>query len=187
MADKQEDLILDHNYDGIEEYDNPMPGWWVWGFILTIIFAFPYWAWVHLSEGHTILDELDTAMAAASAGQTELDASHDAMVGYLDNAAVLAAGKDTFGAVCAACHTADGGGLQGLGANLCDDNYKNVAVIEEIITIVRDGVPLTAMLPQGASLKPYQIVEVSAYAASLRGTTPANPQPPYGDLIPAWK
>ena len=34
-----------HNYDGIEEYDNPLPAWWYWKFILTIIFALGYLAY----------------------------------------------------------------------------------------------------------------------------------------------
>ena len=41
-----------------------MPGWWVWGFILTIIFAFPYWAWYHMTDGHGIYAELEAGWAA---------------------------------------------------------------------------------------------------------------------------
>ena len=55
------------------------------------------------------------------------------------------------------------------------------------MTVIRDGIPGTAMPPQGAILEQYQIVEVAAFAASLRGTTPANPQPPLGEVIPDWK
>ena len=187
MVDPKEDLILDHNYDGIEEYDNPMPGWWVWGFILTVVFAFPYWGYVHLSEGHTLIDELERAEAAALANSTSLEESPEALLGYLDEPEILAAGAATFAASCSFCHMGDGGGMAGLGANLCDDNYKSVAKIEDLLTVVRDGIPGTAMPPQAAVLEQYQIVEVAAFVASLRGTTPANPQPPQGDEIPAWK
>ena len=37
--DSDEDRILGHDYDGIQEYDNPMPAWWVWIFWVTILFS----------------------------------------------------------------------------------------------------------------------------------------------------
>ncbi len=83
MADHQENVLTDHAYDGIQEYDNPMPGWWVWGFILTVIFAFPYWAWFHMSDGHGIIAEFEADMARAEALAPRLDESKAAMLGYL--------------------------------------------------------------------------------------------------------
>ena len=44
MADQEQDRILEHAYDGIQEYDNPMPGWWVIMFWVTIVFAIGYCA-----------------------------------------------------------------------------------------------------------------------------------------------
>ena len=37
-----EDRLLEHNYDGIQEFDNPMPRWWVWIFWATIVFSVLY-------------------------------------------------------------------------------------------------------------------------------------------------
>ena len=42
MADRNDDKLLDHSYDGIQEYDNPMPRWWVITFWATIIFSVLY-------------------------------------------------------------------------------------------------------------------------------------------------
>ena len=35
--DQYQDKILDHSYDGIQEFDNPMPGWWKAIFVLTVM------------------------------------------------------------------------------------------------------------------------------------------------------
>ncbi|GBE30482.1 Cbb3-type cytochrome c oxidase subunit CcoP2 [bacterium BMS3Bbin04] len=45
---KKIDELLDHNYDGIREFDNDLPGWWTWLFILSIIFSFFYMAYFHV-------------------------------------------------------------------------------------------------------------------------------------------
>ncbi|MBI5611205.1 MAG: cytochrome C, partial [Deltaproteobacteria bacterium] len=47
MADR-DDRLLEHNYDGIQEYDNPLPGWWTALFWLTIVFAAGYWGYYQL-------------------------------------------------------------------------------------------------------------------------------------------
>jgi hypothetical protein len=47
LAGDANDRLTDHSYDGIHEYDNPLPGWWKWLFILTILFCFPYIAFYH--------------------------------------------------------------------------------------------------------------------------------------------
>ena len=49
--------LLDHNYDGIQEYDNPLPGWWSFLFWVSILFAFVYLGWAHLSPGRLVADE----------------------------------------------------------------------------------------------------------------------------------
>ena len=44
MADKSsEDRLLDHEYDGIQEYDNPLPRWWLWILYATVIFSVAYY------------------------------------------------------------------------------------------------------------------------------------------------
>ena len=71
---------------------------------------------------------------------------------------------------------------------MTDDHYKNVKTLADIPQLIRTGVPGTTMLPNGSqpSLTHNEVVQVSVYIASLRGTTPANPKEPEGEVIPAW-
>ena len=39
MSPSDRDRILDHEYDEIKEYDNPLPSWWSWLFVATIVFS----------------------------------------------------------------------------------------------------------------------------------------------------
>ena len=64
---KKEGLERPHVVDGIKEYDNPLPAWWVWIFVLTIVFGLGYMAYYHLGNG-TSLDEQLAADLAPSPG-----------------------------------------------------------------------------------------------------------------------
>ena len=60
-----QDHLLDHAYDGIQEYDNPLPGWWKWLFIASIIFTPPYFFFYHNgTEGRSMADRYDRNLAA---------------------------------------------------------------------------------------------------------------------------
>jgi len=186
MADHQKNVLTDHAYDGIQEYDNPMPGWWVWGFILTIIFAFPYWAWFHLSEDRGIYAQLDEDMARAEALAPKLEETKEALLSYLDDDEIVARGEKVFGGVCSACHTPDGGGLNGLGPNLTDDRWKLISSIEQIVPLVRDGYKPESgaeMPAHSMTHSQQEIVSVSVYVATLLGTEPSNPKEPEGDIV----
>ena len=57
---EQINRLTGHNYDGIQEYDNPLPGWWTWLFVASIIFAFFYWIYYQSGvPGRSIQDQYD--------------------------------------------------------------------------------------------------------------------------------
>jgi cytochrome c oxidase cbb3-type subunit 3 len=184
MADKYEDRLLDHSYDGIQEYDNPMPRWWVITFWATIVFAVLYVLNVPgIGNGKGRIADYDASMARAEA----LAAANGGAAGAPDSAsltamlgdqAVLADGKQVFTTYCAACHRADAGGQ--IGPNLTDDAWIHGGKLADIRLTIDAGVLAKGMPEWGKLLKPAQVSAVAVYVSSLGGTNPPNPKPPEG-------
>jgi cytochrome c oxidase cbb3-type subunit 3 len=182
-----EPKLLDHEYDGIREYDNPLPGWWVNLFWLTIVFCVPYTIYYHGVEGRTVHDELDRAVAEraklliATYGELEPDAA--TLTRYSSDAVAMTGMRSVFQGKCAQCHAADGGG--GVGPNLTDDHYINVKSIEDLPRVIESGVPLKGMPAWGGQLSRTEIVLIASYVAQLRGR-PVAGRAAQGVEIPAW-
>ena len=64
MSENQQNRLLDHNYDGIQEYDNPMPRWWKTLFWVTVVFSILYIPWYHWGPGQLVEEEYAEAMIA---------------------------------------------------------------------------------------------------------------------------
>ena len=144
-----EPRILDHDCDGIREYDNPMPFWLTATFWITMIFAVPYFAFYHLGGVGTSLGEsYETEvgefyeMQAARLGNLKPDEA--TILTLSEDKKKLLAGQNMFKANCATCHAPDGGGKTG--PNLTDDFYINVRTPEDIFRVVRDGVEVLLQL-----------------------------------------
>ena len=110
--------------------------------------------------------------------------TRESVVKYLYDESWLKVGKAVFKTNCVSCHARDGGGL--VGPNLTDEEYKNVKDIGDILNVIQNGANGGAMPAWKNRLSPNEMVLVSSYAASLRGTTPAEPKAPEGRPIPAW-
>ena len=183
-APHEEDRLLDHNYDGIQEFDNPMPRWWVWIFWATIIFSVVYVADPTGSiRGPGRVREYENQLAEAAerwpAPTTTIDEA--GLQALVSNPQVLAAGREVFNANCAVCHRPDGGGL--IGPNLTDEYWLHGGKLTDIHKTIVEGVLTVGMPAWGRVLQPTQVNAVTAYVASLAGSNPPNPKPPQGDTI----
>ncbi|HEX7008630.1 MAG TPA: cbb3-type cytochrome c oxidase N-terminal domain-containing protein [Phycisphaeraceae bacterium] len=183
-----EPVVLEHEYDGIREYDNPMPGWWVGLFWATIVFSVAYWVFYHVGGLGQTLEEAYQASVEAHAqlagAEGELIGDAPTLLRLMSDAQAQQQGEKIFRAYCAACH---GGGGEGLvGPNLTDDYYKNVLKIEDIVTVVTDGAANGAMPAWSSALSEADIVTVSAYIAGLRGKNLTGPRGAEGQEIPPW-
>lgn len=183
MADQNQDRLLDHSYDGIQEYDNPMPRWWVITFWATIIFSILYVLNVPgIGPGAGRIADYDADMARARAELAALqpqggpDAAQ--LAALAQDAAATARGQEVFATNCAACHRADGGGL--IGPNLTDDAWIHGGELTQIHFTIREGVLAKGMPAWGKVLRPEQLEAVTAYVATLRGTNPPNAKAPEG-------
>lgn len=184
-VEREAGVMLHHDYDGIRELDNALPPWWVWGFYLTIIFAFVYVInYQVLHTGPSQAQEYTNEVAQAEAQQKERNAKMADMVTsetvtVLNTPEAIAAGKETFVKNCAACHGQNGEGL--VGPNLTDEFWIHGGGIKNVFTTVTNGVPTKGMISWKAQLSPKKIQEVASFVLSLQGTKPANGKDPQGD------
>jgi cytochrome c oxidase cbb3-type subunit 3 len=185
-ADRTTDRLIDHQYDGIQEYDNPMPRWWLLTFAGTIVFSGIYLLNVGpVGKGPGRIAEYEAAMAKAAAehpAPSGGDVSAERLLAVRNDAHEVAEGQKVYAAYCAACHAPDGGGL--IGPNLADGYWLHGGTLPAIYATIVNGVLEKGMPPWGKSLKPEQLLEVTAYVASLQGTTPATPKAPQGVPVP---
>lgn len=188
MAEKDE--LLDHNYDGIQEYDNDLPRWWVNIFWLTTIFALGYLAYTHFGIAEPQhdklareLSELEAQRAAqAAAVAPPAGASvEEALLQVAADSQAVEHGKGLFTAKCAVCHGENGQGL--IGPNLTDQHWIHGGKITDIQTVVMEGVLEKGMLSWKTQLTPKEISDVVAYVWNLRGSNPPNPKAPEGTLV----
>ncbi|MCC6512019.1 MAG: c-type cytochrome [Pirellulaceae bacterium] len=174
------DPLTDHAYDGIQEYDNPLPGWWKWFFVISIIFSVFYWVFFHFgASGRTMFDLLSADEAALAQKQYgtlgTLAQDRATLVRFMKDNDWVSYGKSIYRTNCQSCHGPDGGGLVGL--NLCDSKWKNVKHIEDIMKVINNGANNNAMPAWKQRFSdPRDVIMVSAYVATLLGTKPANPK-----------
>lgn len=178
------DELLDHNVDGIREFDNALPRWWLYGFYFTIAFAAVYMLNYHLLPkplwGHKgMIAEYEAELLATPKPTVNAALDASAIVPLTDSAS-LERGRAIFeGAdnVCAACHRADLGGL--IGPNLTDAYWRHGCTTAAIVTSIKTGYPLKGMQPFGTGkpLTDQQVLEVASYVSSKAGSSPVNPKP----------
>ena len=183
----EKDKLFEHTYDGIQEYDNPMPAWWVWLFVLTVVIAYPYIVRYHFGPGKSPQEKWLAEQEAYSlqllATYGELEADRETLLTYMDDATAMTGMSGLFRGRCAQCHVADGSG--NVGPNLTDDRWINVKQITDIPEIIRTGLSAKGMPGWGDRLTETQIVLLSSYVAQLT-RQPVEGKAPEGEPLVAW-
>ena len=179
-----EDHLLDHSYDGIQEYDNPLPGWWLAIFWATIIFSPLYILFFHFGPGLLEIDRYDRAMMIATERQMAAilamgEINENTLVELMDDPSMMNGGKKIFVAKCATCHGMFGEG--GIGPNLTDDHWLHGGQLMDIYRTVREGVPSKGMLAWERQMRPAELLAVSAHVGGLLGSAPPNAKDPQGE------
>jgi cytochrome c oxidase cbb3-type subunit 3 len=173
-----------HEVDGIQEYDNKLPNWWLYSLYGSIGFAVLYWyvyqtTGIGASPAQAYQEELDRNAAAAAMQIKVGEATPESLMALAKDANALALGKQVFTSTCAACHRQDGGGL--VGPNLTDEFWLHGGAPEKIFHTISTGVPdkgMPAWQPQLGALKTQA---VAAYVITLRGTHAAGGKAPQGE------
>jgi cytochrome c oxidase cbb3-type subunit 3 len=185
---KEEDVMTDHDYDGIKELDNVLPPWWLYGFYITIAISIFYYVMIFMgnyNQEQEYADSVETGKKEVADWKIQDKKDHPEK--YTEAAAYtdaenLSKGKELFASkTCTACHAVDGGG--GIGPNLTDDKWILGGGFKGIFnTITKGGRPSKGMAAWGTSISKIERQQLASYIVSLQGTTPANPKAAEGDI-----
>ncbi len=160
------DIETDHEYDGIREFDNPLPRWWLltlWG---SIIFSMGYWFYYHNIEGQPgSYEVLAAEMVAVEELRVGPALSDEELLALTKDAAVLESGKATFMTYCLACHGPDGGGT--VGPNLTDAYRIHGHTPGDALRVVTSGIPAKGMAAWKPVLGAAKVRDVTAYVLTL--------------------
>lgn len=186
-----QDPTTGHEYDGIQEFDNPTPPWWTYIFIASCIYAVCYLAYYHMGDMSLSVAEdyqvnYNQNIRTQYEAVGELTADRETMLKLMAEPGFLEMGQAVYAGNCVSCHGPDGGGVKGIGPNMHDDHYKNVRVLTDVIHVVQAGAADGMMPAWENRLNSNDIILVSAYVASLRGSAVANGKEPEGEVIPPW-
>lgn len=179
-------ILMDHEYDGIQELDNNLPPWWKWGFVLTIVVGVIYLFNYHIFQTSPLQDEeYQISMATA---QAEVDAYLKDQALNVDENTVVAliessdigAGLNLFNQYCTVCHLEGGAGE--VGPNLTDKYWIHGGDVASIFKTIKYGAR-NGMKSWKDELNPVQMQQVSSYILTLQGSNPANGKAPEGELF----
>ncbi len=175
---KKKDEILGeelrpHVYDGIQEFDNRLPNWWLWTLYGAMIFSVIYWlSWI--STGVVPPDEERLANAMSEIESRRLAAAgninNDTLWQMAGNETFIQQGEEVYNTYCASCHLASLNGDEegGIGESLANESwlYDNSAMY--VYNMINEGSPNTkaGMVAWGPTLGPAKVSQVTAYVLS---------------------
>ncbi|MCB9646552.1 MAG: c-type cytochrome [Deltaproteobacteria bacterium] len=174
--------MLNHEYDGIREYDNPIPAWWNWIFLGSFVFSVFYFVHYHMGNGVSVKDAYAVEMEAIEKVRAEealaaaKNVSEEKLAGLMADPAAVAAGEAKFKTVCVACHGQKGEGL--IGPNLTDAYWLHGdGSLMAIRDVVINGVVEKGMVAWGKTMPPDELNKVVAYVGTLRGKNEPGKEP----------
>ena len=182
--EQEKEILIMHDYDEIQELDNPIPAWFNWIFYTSVVFGFCYLLNYHVFKIGNLQEEEYAIEMTKAAKEKEAylavaaNLVDESTVKIDDATEVLAAGKAVFTQNCVACHNAKGEG--GVGPNLTDEYWIHGAKINDLFKVIKYGVPEKGMISWEKQLSPKQISDVANYIKSLKGTNPPNAKEPQG-------
>ncbi len=167
-----DDALLDHEYDGIQEFDNPMPRWWTrmyWGsFLFSLGYLFHYWVGNGVSTEDDFKAEMEIVHAARAKEALNQSVSEQSLSQVMAASSSVQAGAELYQAKCSPCHLEKGQGS--IGPNLTDDAWIHgdgslMGIYKTVSEGANNGMPAW-----NRQLKPDELRQVVAYVGTLRGT-----------------
>lgn len=163
-----------HTYDGIQEYDQRLPNWWLLTFYGAIVFSIGYWFYyehAHMAEsdGQKVVAELARIEAVKLSSNLVID---DASLWQMSRSPVFVeAGRVSYQSLCAACHMPNLGGpaemATAIGPSLVDGAWVHGGTPVDIHRVIDQGVLAKGMPAWGPVLGPKKTAEVTAFVLSF--------------------
>jgi cytochrome c oxidase cbb3-type subunit 3 len=183
MAERAPPKVLDagHDYDGIEEFDNRLPNWWLLTLHGAIIFAIGYWAYYHTfgigpDQLTALNQEIEIADKAAAERLAKMGGvSNEVLASVAKDAEAVARGKTIYDTNCIACHGFKGEGT--VGPNLTDAYWMHGHNAVDIHKVVAEGKLDKGMPAWAPVLGPQRVREVVGFLLTLRDTNVAGKAP----------
>lgn len=180
MNEPVQDELLEHDYDGIREFDNRLPNWWLYTLYGAMIFAVLYWLGFQTWGVWSLPREsYDREMAAAAEAQLKAmegqELTDETLQLMSAVPATVARGRAIFEQFCAACHMPDASG--NVGPNLTDNYWLHGGRPLQILNTVTHGVPDKGMAAWGNQLGPVRVREVVSYVLTVKGLNRPGKEP----------
>jgi len=173
----QQDSVMEHEYDGIQEFDNRLPNWWLWIMWGSMVFALLYWVFFH-TLGVGVLPrerfamEMQVAQEAQLAKALEAGIDNEFFVMMSQTDDQVAAGREIFVKHCVACHLDDGRGS--VGPNLTDGFWVHGCEPMQMLKTINDGVAAKGMPAWQNQLGPTRVHAVLSYVLTIKDNNVAG-------------
>ena len=180
-------IIEGHEYDGIQELDNPLPKWWLFTFYITIVFAVFYYGYYEVFDGPTHKEQLEASLesikqkqAASASDEPEIKITDELIAKMKADEKLMALAKSEYEGKCTACHLSNGAGL--VGPNLTDKYWiHSKGEVEDILLAIKEGYPDKGM-PPWKDLVPEELhIPLAVYVKQFE---PVEGKEPQGELVP---
>jgi len=180
MSNQNIDQDMGHDYDGIREFDNKLPNWWLATLYGAIVFAVIYWLVFHTLEIRQLpVGQYNIVMQKAAEAQlarmSEGGLSNESLELMATITERVDSGKGLFNQYCTVCHLEQGQGT--VGPNLTDQYWVHGGAPLDIHRTIMNGVPQKGMAAWGRQLGPRRVEALVAYVLTLRNTNIAGKAP----------
>jgi len=171
-----EDVETDHDYDGIKEFDNPLPKWWLWTFAITVVFSIFYWITRETLpdvdgsfEEYLVEFEAHEKLILAQAVAPEV------LEAMAADAGAVADGRATYAIKCASCHGLNAEG--GTGPNLTDNFWIHGGTTRDIYVSIAVGYARLGMPKWRGQIEETAIQQLVAYILVQRNANVPGKEP----------
>ena len=176
----QQDTVMEHEYDGIQEFDNRLPNWWLWLMWGSMVFALLYWIVFHtLGVGVLPHERFEMTMQAAQEEQFEralaAGIDNEFFVMMSQTEANVTAGREVFVKHCVQCHLDDGRGS--VGPNMTDNYWIHGCEPMQMLKIINEGVAAKGMPTWQNQLGPTRVHNVLAYILTIKDNNVTGKDP----------